>query len=207
MRQIGQPPGLFYHGTLRSLSDDAHTQVANSTGSPLNWWLASLSAMKSHDNHAQVVENYSKRDTRGRTNASVTVTTDAQTLIRTRIISGMTRPLYRPSFLTLPNRSYQETICRTLSRALACPNRSSTPISTKYALRVYPVELPYADYRVFIAQCTMQQAVLKHFPDVQATYRLTLRDKSHTFSQEAANTFQKAVSRESLARPSFQLWR
>ncbi|KAJ7052527.1 nicotinate phosphoribosyltransferase [Mycena amicta] len=41
---------------------------------------------------------------------------------------------------------------------------------------------------------TMQQAVLRHFPDQQATYKFTLRDKSAVFTRHAFNIFQDTVS-------------
>ncbi|KAF5382124.1 hypothetical protein D9615_004196 [Tricholomella constricta] len=41
---------------------------------------------------------------------------------------------------------------------------------------------------------TMQQAVLHHFPDVQATYRFTNRDKSRLFSRQCIERFRTAVS-------------
>ncbi|KAG6810433.1 hypothetical protein H0H92_011875 [Tricholoma furcatifolium] len=44
---------------------------------------------------------------------------------------------------------------------------------------------------------TMQQAVLHHFPNVQATYRFTNRDKTRLFSRQSVERFQTAVSRSS----------
>ncbi|KAG6840931.1 hypothetical protein C0991_003189 [Blastosporella zonata] len=41
---------------------------------------------------------------------------------------------------------------------------------------------------------TMQQAVLHHFPDVQATYRFTNRDKTRLFSRQSIERFRTAVS-------------
>ncbi|KAF8072119.1 nicotinate phosphoribosyltransferase [Lyophyllum atratum] len=41
---------------------------------------------------------------------------------------------------------------------------------------------------------TMQQAVLHHFPNVQATYRFTNRDKSTLFSRQCIEQFRTAVS-------------
>jgi nicotinate phosphoribosyltransferase len=41
----------------------------------------------------------------------------------------------------------------------------------------------------------MQQAVLKHYPDVQASYRFTHRDKSRTFSRACFERFQESVRR------------
>ncbi|KAJ7178641.1 nicotinate phosphoribosyltransferase [Mycena crocata] len=40
---------------------------------------------------------------------------------------------------------------------------------------------------------TMQQAVLRHFPNTQASYKFTLRDKSVVFSKEAFEIFQETV--------------
>ncbi|KAJ7773032.1 nicotinate phosphoribosyltransferase [Mycena metata] len=42
---------------------------------------------------------------------------------------------------------------------------------------------------------TMQQAVLRHFPDTKASYKFTLRDKSVTFTKQAFNIFQQTVDR------------
>ncbi|KAH9925514.1 nicotinate phosphoribosyltransferase [Fomitopsis serialis] len=42
---------------------------------------------------------------------------------------------------------------------------------------------------------TMQQAVLRHFPDVQATYRFTHRDKDVPFTRECVDTFRESVSK------------
>jgi len=41
---------------------------------------------------------------------------------------------------------------------------------------------------------TMQQAILRHFPNAQATYAFTLRDKSAVFTQEMVNIFQETVN-------------
>ncbi|KAF7312192.1 Nicotinate phosphoribosyltransferase [Mycena indigotica] len=43
-------------------------------------------------------------------------------------------------------------------------------------------------------QLTMQQAVLHHFPDKQATYKFTLRDKSALFTRQAFRLFQETVN-------------
>jgi nicotinate phosphoribosyltransferase len=43
----------------------------------------------------------------------------------------------------------------------------------------------------------MQQAVLRHFPDTQASYKFTLRDKNVVFTKQALNTFQETVDRQS----------
>ena len=40
----------------------------------------------------------------------------------------------------------------------------------------------------------MQQAVLRHFPDIQATYRFTNRNSSTLFSRQCIERFQTAVS-------------
>jgi len=42
---------------------------------------------------------------------------------------------------------------------------------------------------------TMQQAVLRHFPDTKASYKFTLRDKNVVFTKQAFNTFQKTLDR------------
>ena len=42
----------------------------------------------------------------------------------------------------------------------------------------------------------MQQAVLHHFPDVQATYRFTHRDKDRFFSEQCIQQFCSSVSRQ-----------
>jgi nicotinate phosphoribosyltransferase len=43
----------------------------------------------------------------------------------------------------------------------------------------------------------MQQAVLHHFPEAQATYRFTHRDKDVFFTQKCIEEFKTAVSRTS----------
>jgi nicotinate phosphoribosyltransferase len=42
----------------------------------------------------------------------------------------------------------------------------------------------------------MQQAVLRHFPDVQATYRFNHRDKGRLFSSRCVEQFRSSVSRQ-----------
>lgn len=42
----------------------------------------------------------------------------------------------------------------------------------------------------------MQQAVLRHFPDTQASYKFTLRDKGVVFTKEAFDKFQETVDRQ-----------
>lgn len=48
---------------------------------------------------------------------------------------------------------------------------------------------------IYLLQLTMQQAILRHFPDTQATYAFTLRNKSAVFTEEAVNAFREAVNR------------
>ena len=45
----------------------------------------------------------------------------------------------------------------------------------------------------------MQQAVLRHFPDVEAVYRFTHRDKDVPFTRACVDAFRDAVS--SASRP------
>lgn len=45
-------------------------------------------------------------------------------------------------------------------------------------------------------QFTMQQAVLHHFPEVQATYRFTHRDKDVFFTRKCIEAFQSVVYRK-----------
>ena len=40
----------------------------------------------------------------------------------------------------------------------------------------------------------MQQAVLRYFPDIQATYRFTNRNSTALFSRQCIERFQTAVS-------------
>ena len=40
----------------------------------------------------------------------------------------------------------------------------------------------------------MQQAVLRHFPDIQATYRFTNRNSTALFSRQCIERFRTAVS-------------
>lgn len=42
----------------------------------------------------------------------------------------------------------------------------------------------------------MQQAVLHHFPDVQASYRFTHRDKDVPFTREAVEALKESITRE-----------
>jgi nicotinate phosphoribosyltransferase len=44
----------------------------------------------------------------------------------------------------------------------------------------------------------MQQAVMHHFPDAQATYRFTHRDTDVLFTRESIEEFKAAVSRTCL---------
>jgi nicotinate phosphoribosyltransferase len=44
----------------------------------------------------------------------------------------------------------------------------------------------------------MQQAVLHHFPDAQATYRFTHRDKTTIFTRHCVEQFQIAVNSKSV---------
>lgn len=53
----------------------------------------------------------------------------------------------------------------------------------------------------------MQQAVLHHFPDVQATYRFTHRDKDVPFTRECIDTYRAAVSRTLYLSPECVLCR
>ncbi|OCH94914.1 nicotinate phosphoribosyltransferase [Obba rivulosa] len=54
----------------------------------------------------------------------------------------------------------------------------------------FPASLLDSDLYKF----TMQQAVLRHFPDVSATYRFTHRDKGRYFSRECYERFRESVS-------------
>jgi nicotinate phosphoribosyltransferase len=54
-------------------------------------------------------------------------------------------------------------------------------------------------------QLTMQQAVLHHFPTVQATYRFTHRDTNVYFTRSCYETFVVAISRAHTFRCSTDL--
>ncbi|KAF7316963.1 Nicotinate phosphoribosyltransferase [Mycena chlorophos] len=54
--------------------------------------------------------------------------------------------------------------------------------------------LPRSILDTDLYKLTMQQAVLHHFPNKQATYKFTLRDKSAHFTRGAFQIFQEAVS-------------
>jgi nicotinate phosphoribosyltransferase len=47
----------------------------------------------------------------------------------------------------------------------------------------------------------MQQAVMHHFPDAQATYRFAHRDTDVFFTRESVEAFKIAVSRTFLHNP------
>ncbi|KAJ6577250.1 nicotinate phosphoribosyltransferase [Mycena capillaripes] len=55
--------------------------------------------------------------------------------------------------------------------------------------------LPRSILDTDLYKLTMQQAVLHHFPDTQASYKFTMRDKNVVFTKQAFNTFQKTVDR------------
>ncbi|KAJ7158935.1 nicotinate phosphoribosyltransferase [Mycena filopes] len=55
------------------------------------------------------------------------------------------------------------------------------------------VRLPPSILDTDLYKLTMQQAVLRHFPDTKASYKFTLRDKSVSFTKQAFNTFQETV--------------
>ncbi|KAJ6544846.1 nicotinate phosphoribosyltransferase [Mycena vulgaris] len=53
--------------------------------------------------------------------------------------------------------------------------------------------LPRSILDTDLYKITMQQAVLRHFPDTQATYKFTMRDKTVAFTKEAFEMFQETV--------------
>ncbi|KAG6907090.1 hypothetical protein DXG01_010624 [Tephrocybe rancida] len=57
-----------------------------------------------------------------------------------------------------------------------------------------PVFSPESILDTDLYKLTMQQAVLHHFPNVEATYRFTNRDKSRLFSRQSIERFRTAVS-------------
>lgn len=63
---------------------------------------------------------------------------------------------------------------------------------------LYKVDLNLHSARCMLTdstKLTMQQAVLHHFPDAQATYRFTHRDKDVPFTRECVDAYKAAVSR------------
>ncbi|KAJ3558789.1 hypothetical protein NP233_g11431 [Leucocoprinus birnbaumii] len=54
--------------------------------------------------------------------------------------------------------------------------------------------LPMSILDTDLYKFTMQQAVLQHFPDVQATYRFTNRSKNTEFSRKCIETFRASVA-------------
>ena len=56
---------------------------------------------------------------------------------------------------------------------------------------------PSIDYDRHI-QFTMQQAVMRHFPDAQATYKFTHRDKDVFFTRKCFDLLKASVSRACL---------
>ncbi|GBE88430.1 nicotinate phosphoribosyltransferase [Sparassis latifolia] len=57
------------------------------------------------------------------------------------------------------------------------------------------VVLPASILDTDLYKLTMQQAVLHHFPDVQATYHFTHRDKNVFFTRECIQQFQLSISK------------
>ncbi|KAF7327548.1 Nicotinate phosphoribosyltransferase [Mycena kentingensis (nom. inval.)] len=57
------------------------------------------------------------------------------------------------------------------------------------------MSLPCSLLDTDLYKLTMQQAVLHHFPNKQATYKFTLRDKSAVFTRSAFKTFQGIVGK------------
>ncbi|KAJ7127184.1 nicotinate phosphoribosyltransferase [Mycena epipterygia] len=55
--------------------------------------------------------------------------------------------------------------------------------------------LPRSILDTDLYKLTMQQAVLRHFPDTQASYKFTLRDKDIVFTKQAFDKFQETVDR------------
>jgi len=61
-----------------------------------------------------------------------------------------------------------------------------------------PSSLPVIEpAHLYFSKLTMQQAVLHHFPDVQATYRFTHRDKNIYFTRTCIEQFHAAVHSQS----------
>ncbi|KAJ7494570.1 nicotinate phosphoribosyltransferase [Mycena galericulata] len=58
----------------------------------------------------------------------------------------------------------------------------------------FDLPLPRSLLDTDLYKLTMQQAVLRHFPDTQASYKFTLRDKNVAFTKEAFNVFQETVN-------------
>jgi len=52
----------------------------------------------------------------------------------------------------------------------------------------------HCGYLNSFAQFTMQCAVLRNFPNVVASYKLTIRDKSLRFTKDAVDIFRDAIS-------------
>lgn len=67
------------------------------------------------------------------------------------------------------------------------------PAQTIFAMP--EVVLPWSLLDTDLYKFTMQQAVLHHFPDVQATYRFTHRDKDVPFTQELVEHFRASISK------------
>ncbi|KAF7975743.1 hypothetical protein HWV62_8731 [Athelia sp. TMB] len=57
-----------------------------------------------------------------------------------------------------------------------------------------PIVVPASMLDTDLYKLTMQQAVLHHFPDVQATYKFTHRDKDVPFTRECIDTFRAAIT-------------
>ncbi|KZP27314.1 nicotinate phosphoribosyltransferase [Athelia psychrophila] len=57
-----------------------------------------------------------------------------------------------------------------------------------------PTGVPISMLDTDLYKLTMQQAVLHHFPDAQATYRFTHRDKDVPFTRECVDAYKAAVS-------------
>jgi nicotinate phosphoribosyltransferase len=65
-----------------------------------------------------------------------------------------------------------------------------------YKVLVQSSDPPRRQTQSISEKLTMQQAVLHHFPAVQATYRFTNRDKDAIFTRNCAEEFQDAVNGE-----------
>ncbi|KAJ7674164.1 nicotinate phosphoribosyltransferase [Mycena rosella] len=55
--------------------------------------------------------------------------------------------------------------------------------------------LPRSILDTDLYKLTMQQAVLRHFPDTQGSYKFTLRDKNVAFTRDAFRVFQETVDK------------